>query len=132
MDVGRISGRLPTSNYSARSMATGVISSVKFFRGNESLNFIISSLPGDKAPSNANKRPYILSPGVDATKGAIFDLDVEDDDVVQSIAGQIEKHYALENSEQFVGGMGENDGGVWITSDGDGDTLDYWEEIRGE
>lgn len=53
-----------------------------------------------------------------------------ENDFVQSVTSEIEKHYAIENSEQFVGGMGENDGGVWMVSGGTGDTLDYWEVIR--
>jgi len=52
--------------------------------------------------------------------------------LIDSIASSIEEHYAIENSEQFVGGMGENDGGVWISSDTNVDTLYYWEDIRGK
>ena len=75
--------------------------------------------------------------------------------LVQCISGEIERHYALDDDDddsnddgrdfdssenahkqQFVGGMGESDGGVWIVTDETceelGDALDYWELIRGE
>mmetsp|Transcript_5876 Transcript_5876/g.8296 ORF Transcript_5876/g.8296 Transcript_5876/m.8296 type:complete len:292 (-) Transcript_5876:30-905(-) len=62
------------------------------------------------------------------------DVDDDDHDMVSFIAAEIENRYSLDEKEhesrQFVGGMGESDGGVWFSSDGKIDTLAYWKEIR--
>ncbi len=123
-------------------------------RADKSLNIVfgdsISNEEEEGIHSNILRCPMILSPvtaSLKTTKEMLTgsrtihmeDLAMTDttsgtecDDFVQSVASEIEKHYAIENSEQFVGGMGENDGGVWILSSphGSRDTLEYWAVIR--
>ena len=101
---------------------------------NQSLNIVFGD-PVDKE-ENHLLRPLILSPISKEIQNKAETIRTgsasTENDFVQSVTSEIEKHYAIENSEQFVGGMGENDGGVWMVSGGTGDTLDYWEVIRGE
>mmetsp|Transcript_665 Transcript_665/g.1049 ORF Transcript_665/g.1049 Transcript_665/m.1049 type:complete len:249 (+) Transcript_665:117-863(+) len=102
------------------------ISSVKVHQTNESLHFQLCSNNIDS--SSLNSRPYILTPSMPSVR-EINELEISEG-LIDAIASSIEEHYAIENSEQFVGGMGENDGGVWISSDTSVDTLYYWEDIR--
>lgn len=113
----------------ATSFSTSIqngISSVKVHQTNESLHFQLCSNDIDPLSENSG-RPYILTPSAKDVK----ELEISQG-LINSIASSIEEHYAIENSEQFVGGMGENDGGVWISSDTNVDTLYYWEDIRGK
>jgi hypothetical protein len=100
-----------------------------------SLNIVLRNSEKTES-SDSNLTPLTLSPLQDdrfqekLTQTPAI-IATTENDFVQGIASEIERHYAIENSEQFVGGMGENDGGVWIVSDGLNDTLDYWEFIKG-
>ena len=88
----------------------------------ESSDFMSNPLTLSPLQDNRFQETLSQTPAIIATT---------ENDFVQGIASEIERHYAIENSEQFVGGMGENDGGVWIVSDGMDDALDYWEFIKG-
>lgn len=83
-------------------------------------------------------RPVILSPDISSFPTTELSLSASSP-VNDQIAESIEAHYTLDNdgsgnSQQFVGGMGESDGGVWFLSrETDSlDTLDYWESIQGK
>ena len=132
-NMQRISYALRKVALSSRPLATSFstsiqngISSVKVHQTNESLHFQLCSNDIDPLSENSG-RPYILTPSAKDVK----ELEISQG-LINSIASSIEEHYAIENSEQFVGGMGENDGGVWISSDTNVDTLYYWEDIRGK
>ena len=136
-NMQRISYALRKVALSSRPLATSFstsiqngISSVKVHQTNESLHFQLCSNKIDSSSENSG-RPYILTPNLMPSAREIKELEISEG-LIDSIASSIEEHYAIENSEQFVGGMGENDGGVWISSDTNVDTLYYWEDIRGK
>lgn len=119
---------VPKSNIRTRKIFT----SVNYFDADESLNFVLSSGEVDSNVSAAiKKEPFIYSPALFVDKNEIKTCSKS----VSDIAATIEAHYALDGRHQFVGGMGENDGGVWFVADTDSDhhdTLDYWEKIHGK
>ena len=95
----------------------------------------------------AKERPRIYSPALFIPEEEKNELSICPDDVgtndqfIEHISSTVESHYTLDSDEgtdndrdQFVGGMGENDGGVWFVVDeiDEFDTLDYWEQIRGK
>jgi len=109
------------------------VSSVKLYQTNDSLHFSLCCSNSDSS-SETPDRPYILTPSKSLPPvEEMNELTITQQGLVDSIASSIESHYAIENSKgQFVGGMGESDGGVWISSEASFDTLHYWEHIRGE
>lgn len=110
---------------------------VTYVQSEEKLHFVFS--PNDSDATVDEK--LILSPHLSQYEhiplpapGRVNVDDVDDDEMVSFIAAEIENRYSLDDKEhesrQFVGGMGESDGGVWFSSDGKIDTLAYWKEIR--
>jgi len=122
------------SSQTLSNSTTPKISKIKSYEHNNALHFIISSNEDKKD----QKKSIILSPSFFADeeeKDVVLesiDDDSSQDVVLESISSRIEARYGLDNQAQFVGGMGENDGGVWFVADtlDDFDTLDYWEQIR--
>ncbi len=101
------------------------------------MNIILSSQSEyNNNEQNENKLPCILSPALNIpNNNSKKELSIFFDKptLVKDVSSFVESHYELDGNSQFVGGMGENDGGVWFVSDNDDvfDTLDYWEDIRG-
>jgi len=106
-----------------------------------SLHFIFSGGNDETrngSTSAADDYPLILSPCLQMSDEMLHPLTATNEDgIVQLIVGEIERHYSLEDggsegasTRQFVGGMGENDGGVWFTSSCQRDTLYYYSEIK--
>ncbi len=114
-------------------------SSIQYFNNDEqALHFVLSSGSSDNNNSVKDDGyrdivlPKIYSPVINFDRSKMKYAD--SDDNIQSLNDIIESHYTLDDRDQFVGGMGENDGGVWFVNNDDDennlDTLDYWEEIR--
>lgn len=124
------------------SRSSNSSTSVHYFN-NESLNIILSSQSEFNNENiskfiNKNKLPCILSPAVNIQNDSKkepkeLSLFFDKPTLVKDVASFVGSHYELDGKSQFVGGMGENDGGVWFVSDNNDvfDTLDYWEDIRG-
>lgn len=108
--------RLLNCTIASRSKTT--IASVKRCVYQDSLHFFISTSVKDNG-IESRMLPHSL------LKSDIKRLVVKDDGVA-TIVNAIENYYSLDNSKQFVGGMGENDKGVWLVSE-DLDTLDTLE-----
>jgi len=92
---------------------------------------ILSPSPPITAPLSPIK-PFVLHP---VLSHPFVTLDVQsltNEQATDRIISIIEHHYELKDgSGQFVGSMGENDGGVWFLGDGDCmDTLDHWDIIQ--
>ena len=118
-------------------------SSVNYFNDDQALHFIISSKDSslnDRSSSSSNM-PKIYSPALNFEPTSMKKMELHrntSSDTIQSVHDIIESHYTLDDTtkDQFVGGMGENDGGVWFVNNDDNDdeedkdTLDYWQEIR--
>lgn len=112
-------------------------SSIQHFQNEQKLNFVISSIR-EKTHDDEKKSalPKIYSPALSISPEKLNTMRIDDDSAthnIQHFHKIIESHYTLEDRSQFVGGMGENDGGVWFMNRDldDIDTLDYYEEIRG-
>jgi hypothetical protein len=116
---------------------TGV--SVQYFHNEQALCFILS----ENQRISESKIPHVYSPAIYVNNDQInfvkansscaddYNDDVAVEKMVTDMADIIDAHYALEGKDQFVGGMGENDGGVWfVSNDHCVETLDYWEQIR--
>lgn len=136
--------------HSSGILSSSAISRIQSFKNDkdDALHFIISS--DESSESNPTKifSPALFLPkdGIDVTEGKEYNIEDPSssslsvrDEMITDISAIVESHYTLDNGNQFVGGMGENDGGVWFVADcnsstcsGDGcdDTLDYWEHIR--
>jgi hypothetical protein len=104
------------------------LSAVTFCRSEHSIDFYLLS-SDDKEWNDPNIK-FILSNSRYPSQN-VHRLDISKGLKIP-VVEQIEKHYSIEDSKHFVGGMGENDKGVWISSKSSLDTLDYWEDIRGE
>ena len=132
---------------SSSSSSSPILKSVHSFEKDSSLYLFLASNnsnddndPIAESSSSPSLSPFILSPydsESDPIGKVVIDANSSSSEsyleVTESIAARIEAHYALENDgNQFVGGMGENDGGVWfVSSKGDyWDTLDHWQLIR--
>mmetsp|Transcript_3651 Transcript_3651/g.4486 ORF Transcript_3651/g.4486 Transcript_3651/m.4486 type:complete len:341 (+) Transcript_3651:191-1213(+) len=140
-------------------VSSNTITRIQSFKRDEdgSLHFIISSkgsnVNGDENENKGTIPTKIFSPALFLSKesdsdGVGTDIDTKEynplsssirDEVIDDISAAVESHYTLDDRDQFVGGMGENDGGVWFVVDGSSsngdeyeycDTLDYWEHIR--
>ena len=121
-------------------------SQIHSFRHAGALHFIISSSQKASAEDHQNsKKPRVYSPAlfvsneekqiISQSADSNDNKDIDIMELFHEIPSVIEHHYAIENQDQFVGGMGENDGGVWFVvdeNDYENDTLDYWEQIRGK
>ena len=116
--------------FSSSSSSPSEVSAVSLHQTNESLHFSLCC-SNSGSSSGIIDRPYILTPKRVSPVEEINELTITQHGLVDSIASSIEKHYAIEKG-QFVGGMGESDGGVWISSETSFDTLYYWEHIRGK
>ena len=104
------------------AFSTKVPSSILYSSSDDALHFCFSS--GD----DKSTQPFVLN-----REKSEFLADITDENVILPIADYIESHYAIENSNQFVGGMGENDNGVWFSSNSDScDILDYSDILKGE
>lgn len=117
------SGHSFCSNSSSSSKNN--ISDVKFYQSAQSISFYF--ICDGETKSGDPSLNFILS-NAHLPSHATTDLDISNG-LTESVVSQIEKHYSIENSGQFVGGMGENDDGVWISAISTVDTLDYWEVI---
>jgi hypothetical protein len=116
----------------------GNISNVKFHQSDQSIHFYLladnnnsSTILHTEKEWNDPSMKFILC-NSQYKKQMVKELDISPQGLTISAAAQIEKHYCIENSKQFVGGMGENDKGVWISAISTSDTLDYWDDIKGE
>jgi hypothetical protein len=85
----------------------------------DSLHFFISTTAKDNTMKSHMLPSSLL-------KTDMKNIDVKEENGVAVIVNEIEKYYSLDNSKQFVGGMGETDGGVWLVSE-DLDTIDTLE-----
>lgn len=107
------------------------ITNVKFHQSDQSIHFYLLSNDATDQEWNDPSMKFILCNSQYNKKQVVKQLDISQGLSIQSnIAAQIEKHYCIESSNQFVGGMGENDGGVWISAISTLDTLDYWDDIK--
>mmetsp|Transcript_7330 Transcript_7330/g.10484 ORF Transcript_7330/g.10484 Transcript_7330/m.10484 type:complete len:160 (-) Transcript_7330:438-917(-) len=129
---------LSVSSSSPSSSITPQVTKVNFFRNESSLGLILSSSSTEE--KTEIQKPFILTPYFNSNVEEAVDLDKRSNQVdisngvLEGIVEKIESHYALENnSKQFVGGMGENDNGVWFTTGSKDifDTLDHWDLIKG-
>jgi hypothetical protein len=112
-----------------------ITSNVKFHQSDQSIHFyLLSNDASTDIEWDDPSMKFILSNSqYNNKKQVVKQLDISQGLSIQSsIAAQIEKHYCIESSNQFVGGMGENDGGVWISAISTLDTLDYWDDIKGK
>mmetsp|Transcript_11147 Transcript_11147/g.20865 ORF Transcript_11147/g.20865 Transcript_11147/m.20865 type:complete len:145 (+) Transcript_11147:152-586(+) len=126
--------RYPTVRFLTHGAGNNVgnISNVKFHQSDQSIDFFLLSkdtIDTDKEWDDPNMK-FILSNSL-YNKQMVNELDISQGLTI-SAAVQIEKHYCIDNSKQFVGGMGENDQGVWISAISNLDTLDYWDDIKGK
>ncbi len=148
--------QLHQQHYYHSSGVVKIIDRIQSFRNtkDDSLHFIISSSSQGTEGKGEREGTKIFSPAlfladndIDTDTDADIDTDLTkdpssatvQDDIIRDISAIVESHYTLDGSDgrdQFVGGMGENDGGVWFVadcSDGSGcDTLDHWQLIRGK
>jgi hypothetical protein len=108
------------------------ISNLTFYQSDQSIHFFLLSNSATNKEWSDPSMKFILS-NSQYNKQKVKQLDIiSKEGLTTSAAEQIEKHYCIENSKQFVGGMGENDEGVWISAISTLDTLDYWDDIKGK
>jgi hypothetical protein len=112
------------SKWTIASRCKTTIANVKKCVYQDSLHFFISATEKDNEIKSRMLPSSLL-------KTDMKKLAVKEDDGVTAIINEIEEHYSLDNSKQFVGGMGENDGGVWLISEDIDvtDTLEFSEDI---
>jgi hypothetical protein len=101
-------------------------------------NRLILTLPSALISPKSNATlpsiaPFILHPPL-SHKISTWDVQsLSNSEIIDSIIKIIERQYELrDRSDQFVGSMGENDGGVWFVAKGRKyDALDHWDIIQG-
>jgi len=107
---------------------------VNFYRVETTLVLTLPSpLVPNKPSTTSIIKPFVLHPFLNPLFDSFDVQSLKTEQVTERIINIVERYYELKDGEgQFVGSMGENDGGVWFIGDGYYfDALDHWDLIRG-
>lgn len=110
---------------------------VHFYREENALVVKLPSLLVPRTLANTKLspiKPFVFHPVLSHLVGKLDIKSLSNEQIIDGIISIIEHQYDLKDrTGQFVGSMGEGDGGVWFLADGHCfDALDHWDTIRGK